>query len=327
MSFYKDITLIITSQKNRAKYRNRLLKYINDEISNKIKVILITEMKTLKVKYKNVKVIKSIVNTFHYKLFTAQKIVNTKYVAWLADDDFFTKEYLEKSVEYLNDNPKCSCVDAFALRFNKNSQINLEDYCIPQYLWLQKNKKTLIKSNSFEKRIFYLDKHDTCGTSVHGVCRNKIFGEFVKTMQKNSFLNKIKYGDKIFVFLMYLNGYIKHLFLVGQLRKDFENQSEKKVKYEKKKFENIIYNKEALKYLSIKLKKKNVSNKKNFTFLKFYEKIKSKERNKVKFNFFFKVRLGNYLISNYSALKFYILNFKILNDFNKEFKKIKKNYI
>ena len=70
-----------------------------------------------------------------------------------------------------------------------------------------------------------------------------------------------------------------------------------------------------------------MSNKKNFTFLKFYEKIKSKERNKVKFNFFFKVRLGNYLISNYSALKFYILNFKILNDFNKEFKKIKKNYI
>jgi len=324
MKFFKDITLIITSQKNRAKYRDRLLKYIHDEISNKIRIILVTEMKTFKVKYKNVKVIKSTINTFHYKLFTAQKIVNTKYVAWLADDDFYTKEYLEKSLEYLNNNPKCNCVDAFALRFNKNSQIKLEDYCITQYLWIQKNKKTPIKSNSFDKRIFYLDKHSTCGTSIHGVCRNKIFGEFVKTMQKNPFLNKIKYGDKIFVFLMYLNGYIKYLFLVGHLRKDFENISNIEVKNEKEKFENIIYNTEALNYLNNKLKKKIMNNKRNTTFFEFYEKIKSKESSKVRLNFFLKLRLGNYLISNFSALKFYILNFKILNDFNKEFKKIKK---
>ena len=324
MKFHKDLTLIITSQKNRAKYRNRLLKYINDEISNKIKIILITELKPFKVKYKNVKVIGSNVNTYHYKLFTAQKVVKTKYVAWLADDDFFTREYLKKSVEYLNKNPKCNCVDAIALRFTKDSLIHLGNYCIPQYLWLKKNQNILLKSKNFFDKTLFLDKHDTCGTSIHGVCRNKIFGEFVKTMQKDPFINKIKYSDKIFVFLMYLNGYIKHLFLVGHIRKDFENQSNKELKNEKKKFENIIYNKPALKYLNDKLKKENLNNKKNDTFFKFYEKIKSKDRNKVKLNFFLKIRLGIYLISNYSALKFYIYNFKILNDFKKEFKKIKK---
>lgn len=324
MHLEKKLSIIVTSQRGRLKYRNRVLKYLNKEISRTINIILVTELNDLRVKYDNVTIVKSKYNSVYDKILIAQKKVKTPYVAWLADDDFYTKEYLEKAVDYLDNNPNCDCVDSFAVRFMKNFDINLGDYCIPQYLWLQKNYKLLKKNSSFEKKTLFLDKFHTCGTSIHSVSRNKIFKSYINNFVKYKFLRRAKYGDKIFVFFCYLNGYIHHLFLIGHIRQDFDNWSSKNLYLKRDSFEEIINNKKAIDFLQKKIlkfsKKKIYKN----SALDFCKKLNSEITKKNIVYLPIKIKFKKFLISTFNALRFFCVNLKIFIIFNQKYKIIKK---
>jgi glycosyltransferase domain-containing protein len=189
------ITIIIISY-NRPKYLKRSVDYY---IINGFNVIVLDGSKKsqkLDLHHKSNKLqYKHLTKSYHERFIYAAKLLKTKYSILVNDDEFFSPEFIDKSINFLekNKNYGTVCGIVFCFSIKKEKMLFSQGYTYFQ--------KRINKSNIIAERI----KHSIHNPSVHGynsVMRSSIFKGEAKL------LTKLKELKNIFFIELMLNTFI-----------------------------------------------------------------------------------------------------------------------
>jgi len=180
MDLISNLTLVIPTY-NRQKYVLRNIDYLNSKL---IKVVVLDGSElpiddSLLKAYLNIQYFHLPIS-FAERLAFSTKLITTKYVALLGDDDFFLKSGLLKLIEELEiNNELISCMGS-CLNFNKKiNKIFFRPYYNEMY-----NYKIL--QNNAEERMYYHMKNYTC-SSIYSVVRTEYWVRSVGIMGEEVF--------------------------------------------------------------------------------------------------------------------------------------------
>jgi glycosyltransferase domain-containing protein len=180
MALISNLTLVIPSY-NRQKYLLRSIEYFNNK---SIKIVILDgtntpiDEKLLKV-YSNIQYFHLPIS-FAERLAFSSKLITTKYVALLGDDDFFLKTGLIKLIEELERNNEIISCMGSCLNFNKKTNnIFYRPYYNEMYNYN-------ILQNIAEERMYYHMSNYTC-SSIYAVVRTEYWVKAVEIMGQELF--------------------------------------------------------------------------------------------------------------------------------------------
>jgi glycosyltransferase domain-containing protein len=109
-----NLTVIIPTH-NRKQYLERAIKYYQ---SLNIYIIIVDSSdKKLKIESKNSKYLYYKDMSFSFKIFQALKLVTTSYSIICADDDYISKDFMQKAIEFLENNNEYNIVQGLVLNY------------------------------------------------------------------------------------------------------------------------------------------------------------------------------------------------------------------
>lgn len=164
-------------------------------------------------------------NDFWEKLERAVLALDTKFCAWLAEDDLYTLEYLERGLNFLIQNPEFTAIDGVALKFNTRLYENrsvLFDYSY---------NKEMNKSNYNQIKVLHepndFDSTIACrsgfGTLVHSICVRKYFADAVRLFQAYPDLKQPELSDKIISLFFLSRGSVGFFSFPSHVRCDINS--------------------------------------------------------------------------------------------------------
>ena len=262
----KNITIIIASYNKPLELKKKILLYkdsypllildrSNFSIANFCKENLNKYSKYLY--YPN--------KTYLERMIIAKKFIKTKYITIQNDDDYYLPNYIEKSINFLDNNRNYSCVGGYIFSFrNFLNNIYLER------IQFKMNNVTNLKYQDRVKKVLRTDYANI----YHGVMRSSVFKDHADLLKKNLRY----YKDHLFwvfheemTILIALNGKVKILNQIFCIRNaDFPRRIWPEISHQN--FQGKLLKKFVEGYLNYWLKniliKKKINNNKNFNFMK-----------------------------------------------------------
>ena len=198
----KKLSIVIIS-KNRHSYLEKQIEYWNKKKNINL-IIIDGSTKKLKNKKKKFYLYFHKRKSFSNRMIFASSLVKTKYVCFLADDDFFLYESLIKNLQFLEKNNKfvaCRSEMARMIKYKKNIYLSLkENNYSPHLLKKSFEKTSLIKYfTNYFPQFFY------------SICRTKIWKKALKNLTNlNEFEGVYAIEELLFELGMSSLGSIKH---------------------------------------------------------------------------------------------------------------------
>lgn len=312
--------LILTNSSKNFKYYKRCIKY-HQNFQYKI-VIIDSSNKKRKLIDKNVEIYNIKNKDIYHRLLFGVKKIKTRYVLWLGDDDFLIESTLDKCQDVLK-KKKYNLVSGQFIKFQEKN-FNLEDYNSNNFFF------NLRKIEKFQNIRYSIENFNVSFKifNPHSVLNKSILKKSLLFFLKYKYFKPYAYFDKIISIFFLMEGKIKLIRDLYQLRSSGTGQWQNKKNFVKKKddyfFSSTIYDLYDLlknnNYFKNKIKKKiNYKTWKNFLLGIKFLAIEEKENHENQ------TFLGN-LFNDYKNKFFEFEKKKIIN-YNKhliELKKIKK---
>ncbi len=227
--FIKDLTITIVTPQGRRDKLIRQLDYLSC-LENKI---IIADSSIEKLDFDSLINVPEDIDyyhvsdlNYHEKLNLVLVNVTTPFVINLTDDDFTNLNAIQQGIEFLKKNKNYSCVAGYFLDFNeKNLSI-----CKGVSIYQNKKIKRMIIENFYSKSIFlrliYWSSAYRSITTQHHLCRTKVKKRSMSYLKENIF-NALMYTDRIPLASDSIEGNIKYLPLLWQIRSNGQKTNRK----------------------------------------------------------------------------------------------------
>jgi glycosyltransferase domain-containing protein len=266
---------------NRPKFLLRFVKYYNyfkfpfkliiaDGSKKEINTVIYSEI----TKNKNI-LYKAINKNFYHRIYQSLKLVNTEYVKFAADDDFFFKTTIEKCINYLSINKNYNIAGGKFINFELKNNLYYDYLFNLNYIY---DVKDLTSNNTQKKLIKF---YRSLNSNIWFVQRTKILLKSVKLTLK-VFNTDIEFRDHFFETINVLKGKRK-MFSQPLVMHQFYNNSEASKRpsmLERLRNKNFLQN---LKKFDLYLKKVSLEKKLEFDKL-YFQNVISKDSSLLNFN-------------------------------------------
>lgn len=213
-----DIKLTIITTLVQSKSRKiQLDRFINYHIRLKCKIIIIKPEDVI-INYnennKNIQIISCSKNATQAEKFQlAYNNVTTPYISWVADDDFLSLDFSEKSINILDQYQNVAACNGLTIFQDENTG-KRKNYVYSFEYYINGLKFKNIDISRAEILKFSAENYDS--SVVHGVMRTNVFIEIIDFLDKNHV--PTRWCDAILVFIIMMHGKIHYIKSISGIR-------------------------------------------------------------------------------------------------------------